>query len=112
MNEEQVANTNIKSEYTIHDFYPDKPLSDVPKVKTKVELPEGISLTGTLNVVLESHHFLDNPRTTREITDYFNLLNGKDWKTNNLTSTLDFAVKKGKLQKIEHPDGSVQYKKF
>lgn len=111
MDEPAIRNSNIKSEYTIYDFYPKKPLSDIPQIKTKVDLPEGISLTGTINAILETKDFLDQPRSIREITDYCNALSGKNWKSNNLTSTLDYALRKGKLRKIELPGGGVQYQR-
>jgi len=111
MDKGAIANSHIKEEYTVFDFYPEKPLSDILQIKTKVELPEGISLTGTLNLILETKDFLNHPRTIREITEYCNSFHDKNWKSNNITSTLEFFVKKSKLKKFEDNDGGVKYQK-
>lgn len=103
--------SNIKTEYTIYDFYPNRPLDDIPQIKTKIDLPEGLSLTGVINAILETKQFLDVPHTVSEITDYCNSLSDGNWKSSNLTSTLDYAVKKGKLKKIERADRPIVYQK-
>lgn len=111
LDEDAKKYSNIKSEYTIYDFYPKMPLSDIPQPKTKLEIPENTGPSGNLNAVLETKDFLDQPRSIREITDYFNSFNNKNWKPNNLTSTLEYAVRKGKLKRMEMPDGAVLYQK-
>lgn len=100
-----------KKDYTVFDFYPKNPVSDIPQVKTKLDILEESGPTGTLNAILETKDFFSQPRTIREITDYCNSFYNRDWKSNNLTSTLDYAVRKAKLTKIELPDGGVLYQK-
>lgn len=99
----------IKTSYTIFDFYPKEPLSDVPQIKTKIDIPAEVGPTGTLNAILESKDFFDHQRTIKEITDYCNSFYNKDWKSTNFTSPLEYAVKKGKLKRVELPDGGVKY---
>lgn len=108
---DSLKSSNIKFEYTLYDFYPKKPLSDVPQLKTRIDIPENVGPSGTLNAILETKNFFDQSRTIREITNYFNSFNNKNWKSNNITSTLEYAVKKGKLKKIELTGGSVLYQK-
>lgn len=98
-------------DYTIFDFYPKKPVKDILQVKTKIDILEESGPTGTVNAILETKDFFNKPRTIREITDYCNSFYSKDWKSNNLTSTLEYAVRKAKLKKIELPDGGVLYQK-
>lgn len=98
-------------EYTVIDFYPKKPLSDIPQTKTKLDILRSAGPTAILTAILEFKDFLNQPRSIREITDYCNSFNNKNWKSNNLTSTLEYAVRKGKLKKMELPDGGVLYQK-
>lgn len=86
-------------------------MSDVPQLKGMIKLPNVDGLTVTLNKILESENFLSRPRTIREITDHCNLVASRNWKSNNITSTLDQAILKGKLIKIELPDGGITYQK-
>ena len=106
-----IRQSNIKSQYTIYDFYPKETLGDIPQPKTKIDIPKNSGPSGTLNAILETKDFFNQPHTIREITDYCNSFYNKDWKSNNLTSTLDYAVRKAKLKKIELPDGGVLYQK-
>ena len=103
-------NGSIK-EYTLFDFYPKKPVSDIPQIKVKLDILDSFGPTGTLNAILETKDFFDYPRTIREITDYCNSFHDRNWKSNNITSTLEFFVKKGKLKKLEDNDGGVKYQK-
>lgn len=100
-----------KQEYTLFDFYPKKTLSDIPQSKEKIKLPETVGLTSTLNKILDTQDFFIRPRTISEITEYCNSLTDKDWKSNNVTSTLDHAIAKGKLKKMELSNGAVLYQK-
>lgn len=111
ISEDDIKYLKIKSEYTIYDFYPNVPLSDVPQLKSKIDVPTNTGPSGTINAILETKNFFDQPRTIREVADYCNSFHDKNWKPNNLTSTLDYAVKKGRLKKIELEAGRVLYQK-
>lgn len=102
---------DIKSEYTVFDFYPKKPLGDSLQLKRRIEIPLNLGPSGILNAILETKDFLDSPRSIREITDYCNSFNDSKWKSTNFTSTLEYAVRKGKLKKTELSDGGVRYQK-
>ncbi|MCL4639490.1 MAG: hypothetical protein M5Z89_10915 [Olivibacter sp.] len=99
----------IKITYSIHDFYPKKPLEDKLIVKTSVPIPKGVGPSVTLNAIIETEDFFDRERTLKEIVSYCNKFDNKNWKESDFTATLERAVGKGKLKKYYDQEEKVFY---
>jgi len=94
---------DFQTEYTLHDFYPKEPLPDILVVKSKNIMISKIYPTGAVGYLIEETDFLNDSRTTKEVTEEVNRLFEKKWKTTDLGSPLDRAVVKGDLIKTEPP---------
>lgn len=103
--------SKIKTKFSIHDFYPPKPLEDKLQIKTSIPIPKGAGPTVTLNAVIETEHFFDEARTLKEIVDHCNAFESMSWKESDFTATLDRADKKGKLKKFYDSNSKVYYVK-
>lgn len=101
----------IKINYSIHDFYPKKPVTDGKQIKTNIGIPAGLGPSVTLNAVIETEDFFDEARTLKEIVDHCNAFESMSWKESDFTATLDRADKKGKLKKFYDSNGKVFYVK-
>lgn len=106
---ESGSNDRIKTEYSIRDFYPPKPLEDKLQIKTSIPIPKGVGPTVTLNAVIETEDFFDRERTLKEIVSYCNKFDNKNWKESDFTATLERAVGKGKLKKYYDQEEKVFY---
>jgi len=102
---------SIKADYTIYDFYPEKPLNDHPLTKTAVPILKQDGPTSALNEIIDKTNYLDEPKTLKQITEYSNQERNREWKPNNFTSPIGEAVKNKKIKRIDLKDGSVKYQK-
>jgi len=105
------SDEKIKVSYSIHDFYPKKPLLDEKKTKKNIGIPTGLGPTVTLNAVIETEDFFNEARTLKEIVEHCNTFENMNWKESDFTATLDRADKKGKLKKFYASDSKVYYVK-
>ena len=96
----QKSKKKIKTEYTIHDFYPKKPLSDTKVLKTIDPIPKGSGPTITLNAVLETSDFFNVSRRLSEIVAHCSQLQNQKWEGSDFTQTISRLVKKGRLQEV------------
>lgn len=96
--------------YTILDFYPESPLPEVLVSKFVIEIPDNISPTGTLNLLLEKKDtFFAESHTVKEITNYCNEFMKREWKTTDFTSVVARAEATEKL--IRSGENDPKYKK-
>lgn len=106
---QQGSKKKIKTEYTIHDFYPPKPLSDTKVIKRIDPIPQESGSAVTLNAVLETGDFFNVQRRLSEIVAYCNQLQNQKWRGSDFTQTLDRLTKKGRLVKIALEGDLVAY---
>lgn len=105
-NKENGIKKKIKTEYTILDFYPKKPLVDIKVLKSIEPVPKGSGAVVTLNAVIEDTDFFDETRTLAQIVTHCNQLQNQHWTGSDFTQTLDRLVKKGRL-KVETLTGGI-----
>lgn len=96
----QKSKKKIKTDYTIYDFYPKKPLPETKVIKTIDPIPKGSGPTITFNAVLETSDFFDVPRRLSEIVAHCNQLQNQKWEGSDFTQTISRLVKKGRLQEV------------
>jgi len=106
---QQKSKKKIKTEYTVLDFYPKKPLPDTRVIKRIDPIPQGSGSAATLNAVLETSDFFDTPRRLKEIVAHCNQLQNQQWEGSDFTQTLSRLVKKGRLQEVPVEGGFVAY---
>lgn len=92
--------TTIKTEYTIHDFYPAIILSDEKVVKEIPSIPPGSGPAPTLNALIESTDFFKTARTLNDIVVKSNNVQNENWEASDFTRPLERAVK-GKNKRLE-----------
>ena len=107
----QNSRKKIKTEYTIHDFYPKKPLPDTKVVKRLDPIPKGSGPTITLNAVLETSDFFDVSRRLSEIVAHCNQLQNQQWQGSDFTQTISRLMKKGRLREVPVEGGFTAYVK-
>lgn len=93
-------NTNIKTDYTIYDFYPKDILSDEKVVKEINPIPDGSGPTVTLNALIEFTDFFKKGRILKEIVDKCNEVQKENWQASDFTRPLERAVK-GNSKRLE-----------
>ncbi|PRD56708.1 hypothetical protein [Sphingobacterium gobiense] len=92
--------TVIKTEYTIHDFYPVEILSDEKIIKKIDPIPTGSGPTGTINALIEATNFFRKAKTLAEVVAKANKVQDQNWEASNFTQVLENAVK-GKNKRLE-----------
>ncbi|TJZ53784.1 hypothetical protein FAZ15_17315 [Sphingobacterium olei] len=92
--------TIIKTEYTIHDFYPTEILSNEKVIKEIPPIPSGSGPAPTLNALIEATDFFKKARTLNEIVTKANEVQNENWEASDFTRPLDRAVK-GKNQRLK-----------
>ncbi|CAM4252951.1 hypothetical protein SAMN06265348_1089 [Pedobacter westerhofensis] len=100
----------IKTVYTMADFYPSAKVEDKLVVKKIETIEKDLYPTGALYNMLEDGDFLNLPRTTKEITDEANRRFNKTWQTTDFVSPLDRATSIGIIVKTP-PPADVTYQK-
>lgn len=93
-------NTIIKTEYTIHDFYPTEILSDQKVIKEIPPIPPGSGPAPTLNALIEATDFFKIARPLKEIVNKANKVQNQNWEASDFTRPLERAVK-GKNKRLE-----------
>ena len=93
-------NTIIKTEYTIHDFYPTEILSDQKVIKEIPPIPPGSGPAPTLNALIEATAFFKIARPLKEIVNKANKVQNQNWEASDFTRPLERAVK-GKNKRLE-----------
>lgn len=100
----------IKTEYTVHDFFPPEPIEDIRVEKVIIPLPPGTGPAGTLNYLLETDHWFNNDHTIREITEYCNEYKKENWPPGNFSGLCFRLWKKGKLIRTEIGNDDILYR--
>lgn len=100
----------LKTDYTIYDFYPKKPLSEVLQIKTNSLIPRDAGPTATLNGLIETG-FFDTQRSLKDVVNEANKAQDQTWGTSDFTAILQRAKDRGKLVFIHQPDDTVRYVK-
>lgn len=110
LNKDPDNTLKIKTNYTVHDFYPAEPFPDELVEKQIEPLPKGSGPAATLHFLLNTDPFFNEERTVREITDYCNQFRGTTWPPGHFTG-LCFRLKtKGRLIRIDEGDKDIRYK--
>jgi len=107
----QKSRKKIKTDYTVHDFYPKKQLPEAKVSRVIEPIPKGSGPTITLNAVLETSDFFDIPRRLSEIVAHCNQLQNQKWKGSDFTQTISRLVKKERLQEVPVEGGFTAYVK-
>lgn len=103
-------NSTIKTEYTIHDFYPRDILSDEKVVKEIPPIPPGSGPASTLNALIELTDFFKTAKTLKEIVSKASEVQHQNWEASDFTRPLERAVKeKNKRLDIVLKDGLNTY---
>lgn len=100
----------IKTDYTVHDFYPPEPLPDELVEKYIEPLPRGSGPAGTLHFLLETDRYFNAEHTVREITDYCNNFRGTSWPPSHFTGLCLRLKHKGKFIRIDESNEDIRYK--
>lgn len=100
----------LKTDYTIYDFYPKKPLSEIPQIKTSTPIPRDGGPTATLNALIEIG-FFDTQKTLKEVVEECNRLQNQNWTSSDFTAILLRAKNSGRLLFKTQPDDTVRYQK-
>lgn len=100
----------LKTDYTIYDFYPKKPLSEILQIKTSTPIPRNGGPTATLNALIEIG-FFDTQKTLKEVVVECNRLQNQSWISSDFTAILLRAKNSGRLLFKTQPDDTVRYQK-
>lgn len=100
----------IKTEYTVHDFFPPEPVEDIRVEKVIIPLPPGTGPAGTLNYLLEIDPWFNDDHTIREITEYCNKHKKENWPPGNFSGLLFRLWKKDKLIRTEIGNDDILYR--
>lgn len=105
----EINDDTLKKDYTLYDFYPKNILDDLPVEKHIDKIPLRNGPTKALYNYIKKGEMYNTRKSITQITQDINQSENTAYKTTNMTSPVEQAVRRGDLERIHLEEGKVEY---